>query len=181
MRGYSFNNDWFCRHLGESGLGRPVTLPHDAMLAEKRTATASGGLNVGWFEGMDYIYTKKFTLTAEELKKHRVIEFEGVYRKAEVRLNSKPAAFRPYGYTNFYVPIDKLAIEGENTLEVIARNSDQPNSRWYSGAGIYRPVTMWESGESYIEPSAGAGGDNRYDPRRGRGKPRNIRRRPAHR
>ena len=79
-----------------------------------------------------------------------MLEFEGVYRKAEVFVNGKKAAFRPYGYTNFYVELDGLIHAGENTVEVIARNADQPNSRWYSGAGIYRPVKLWSSPKKYI-------------------------------
>ena len=151
MRYHSFNENWYIRHVEESGLGEPVTLPHDAMLSEPRTAIAEGGLNVSWFEGRDYVYTKKFTMTQEELQQHYILEFEGVYRKAEVFVNGKKAAFRPYGYTNFYVDLDAYLRCGENTVEVIARNADQPNSRWYSGAGIYRPVKLWTSPKAHIE------------------------------
>ena len=150
MKSVSFNLGWYVRHVEDSGLGTPVTLPHDAMLSEPRTALAEGGLNVSWFEGRDYVYTKKWDVTQEQLAQHNVLEFEGVYRKAEVFVNGKKAAFRPYGYTNFYVELDGLIHAGENTVEVIARNADQPNSRWYSGAGIYRPVKLWSSPKKYI-------------------------------
>ena len=150
MKSISFNLGWYVRHVEDSGLGTPVTLPHDAMLSEPRTALAEGGLNVSWFEGRDYVYTKKWDVTQEQLAQHNVLEFEGVYRKAEVFVNGKKAAFRPYGYTNFYVELDGLLCAGENTVEVIARNADQPNSRWYSGAGIYRPVKLWSSPKKYI-------------------------------
>ena len=150
MKSISFNRNWYVRHVEDSGLGTPVTLPHDAMLSEPRTALAEGGLNVSWFEGRDYVYTKKWYVTQEQLARHNVLEFEGVYRKAEVFVNGKKAAFRPYGYTNFYVELDGLIHAGENTVEVIARNADQPNSRWYSGAGIYRPVKLWSSPKKYI-------------------------------
>lgn len=150
MKSVSFNLGWYVRHVEDTGLGTPVTLPHDAMLSEPRTALAEGGLNVSWFEGRDYVYTKKWDVTPEQLARHNVLEFEGVYRKAEVFVNGKKAAFRPYGYTNFYVELDGLLRAGENTVEVIARNADQPNSRWYSGAGIYRPVKLWSSPKTYI-------------------------------
>jgi beta-galactosidase len=150
MKSVSFNLGWYVRHVEDTGLGTPVTLPHDAMLSEPRTALAEGGLNVSWFEGRDYVYTKKWDVTPEQLARHNVLEFEGVYRKAEVFVNGKKAAFRPYGYTNFYVELDGLLHAGENTVEVIARNADQPNSRWYSGAGIYRPVKLWSSPKTYI-------------------------------
>lgn len=151
MRWTSFNQEWFVRHLEEDGPGTPVTVPHDAMLSEPRTAIAEGGLNVSWFEGRDYVYTKKFSMTEADLAKHNVLEFEGVYRKAEVWINGRKAMFRPYGYTNFYVDLDDFLHPGENTVEVIARNADQPNSRWYSGAGIYRPVKLWSSPKAHIE------------------------------
>ena len=151
MRSTSFHENWFVRHVEETGLGTPVTIPHDAMLSEPRTAIAEGGLNVSWFEGRDYVYTKTFTVSAEQLEQHNVLEFEGVYRKAEVFINGQRAAFRPYGYTNFYVDLDTYLHTGENTIEVIARNADQPNSRWYSGAGIYRPVKLWTSPKAHIE------------------------------
>ena len=150
MKSVSFNLGWYVRHVEDTGLGTPVTLPHDAMLSEPRTALAEGGLNVSWFEGRDYVYTKKWDVTQAQLARHNVLEFEGVYRKAEVFVNGKKAAFRPYGYTNFYVELDGLLHAGENTVEVIARNADQPNSRWYSGAGIYRPVKLWSSPKKYI-------------------------------
>ncbi len=143
MRSVLFGDGWTCRHLNETGKGIPVDIPDDAMLREKRSDGALGGLNVSWFEGYDYLYEKSFVLTEEELSLRHVLEFEGVYRLAEVWINGQKAAFRPYGYTNFYVECDAFLRAGENRLEVIARNEDQPNSRWYSGAGIYRPVRMW--------------------------------------
>ena len=151
MISHVFNDGWTVKHLDEPGEGVPVSVPDDAMLRERRSAQAMGGLNVSWFEGFDYLYTKRFSLSAAEARRHTVLEFEGVYRKAEVSVNGQKAAFRPYGYTNFYVDCDKYLREGENTVEVVARNADQPNSRWYSGAGIYRPVKLWTSGERHIE------------------------------
>ncbi len=151
MKSILFHDGWTVRHLNDPGEGTPVRIPDDAMLREKRTPDALGGLNVGWFEGCDYLYTKHFTLSEEEARLHHVLEFEGVYRCAEVRVNGKKAGFRPYGYTNFYVDCDDFLSVGENTVEVIARNADQPNSRWYSGAGIYRPVRMWSGEKNHIE------------------------------
>ena len=134
---------WTCRHLGDTAPGKAVTLPHDAMLAEPRTAISAGGTNTGWYEGYDYEYQRTLTVPENELADTHILEFEGVYHNAEVWLNGQKAAFRPYGYTNFYVDCAPYLHAGENELRVIARNADQPNSRWYSGAGIYRPVQLW--------------------------------------
>ena len=141
---------WTCRHLGDTAPGKPVTLPHDAMLAEPRTALSAGGTNTGWYEGYDYEYRRTLTVPENELADTRILEFEGVYHNAEVWLNGQKVAFRPYGYTNFYVDCAPYLHSGENELRVIARNADQPNSRWYSGAGIYRPVQLWTARGAHI-------------------------------
>lgn len=141
---------WTCRHLGDTAPGKPVTLPHDAMLAEPRTALSAGGTNTGWYEGYDYEYQRTLTVPENELADTHILEFEGVYHNAEVWLNGQKAAFRPYGYTNFYVDYAPYLHSGENELRVIARNADQPNSRWYSGAGIYRPVQLWTARGAHI-------------------------------
>lgn len=151
MKAISFNNGWTCRHLDVSGPGEPVAIPHDAMLAEPRSELAASGINGAWFEGHDYLYEKHFCPGPELRNKKLVLEFEGVYRKAEVSVNGQKLSFRPYGYTNFYVDVtDHLKNGEDNLIQVIARNADQPNSRWYSGAGIYRPVQLWVSDQEHI-------------------------------
>ncbi len=150
MKATSLLTGWTCRHLGDTAPGKPVTLPHDAMLAEPRTALSAGGTNTGWYEGYDYEYQRTLTVPENELADTHILEFEGVYHNAEVWLNGQKAAFRPYGYTNFYVDCAPYLHAGENELRVIARNADQPNSRWYSGAGIYRPVQLWKARGAHI-------------------------------
>ena len=150
MKATSLLIGWTCRHLGDTAPGKPVTLPHDAMLAEPRTALSAGGTNTGWYEGYDYEYQRTLTVPENELADTHILEFEGVYHNAEVWLNGQKAAFRPYGYTNFYVDCAPYLHAGENDLRVIARNADQPNSRWYSGAGIYRPVQLWTAQGPHI-------------------------------
>lgn len=150
MKATSLLTGWTCRHLGDTAPGKPVTLPHDAMLAEPRTALSAGGTNTGWYEGYDYEYRHTLTVPENVLADTHILEFEGVYHNAEVWLNGQKAAFRPYGYTNFYVDCAPYLHAGENELRVIARNADQPNSRWYSGAGIYRPVQLWTARGAHI-------------------------------
>lgn len=150
MKATSLLTGWTCRHLGNTAPGKTVTLPHDAMLAEPRTAISAGGTNTGWYEGYDYEYQRTLTVPENELADTHILEFEGVYHNAEVWLNGQKAAFRPYGYTNFYVDCAPYLHAGENELRVIARNADQPNSRWYSGAGIYRPVQLWKARGAHI-------------------------------
>ena len=150
MRPQSFNTGWTCRPLNSSAPAQPVRLPHDAMLAETRSAASPGGKNIGYFAGGDYLYEKQFT-PDESWKSCSILEFEGVYRNAEVLLNGETIGSHPNGYTGFYVNLSgKVKMGKSNTLQVIARNADQPNSRWYTGTGIYRPVTLWTAEDAHI-------------------------------
>ncbi|MBO6092859.1 MAG: glycoside hydrolase family 2, partial [Oscillospiraceae bacterium] len=150
MKRYDFNTGWTCRPLSREGDALPVTLPHDAMRSERRVPTSLGEGNIGWFEGGDYEYRKVFSIPDHLQGQSLILEFESVYHNAEVQLNGKTIAFRPYGYTNFYVNLSPCLRSGENELIVIAHNSDQPNSRWYSGTGIYRPVWLWAAKEKHV-------------------------------
>ena len=151
MQRIDFNKGWMCKCLTRDEAAYPVTLPHDAMLSEPRTQESTGEGNIGWYIGGDYEYTKKFTVPKEYENQKVLIEFEGVYHNAEVHINGKKVAGRPYGYTNFYINTDGFFKFGEeNEVKVIAHNADQPNSRWYSGTGIYRPAYLHIGGEKYI-------------------------------
>ena len=157
MKKYPFNAGWLFCKVGQEADKRLVTLPHDAMLAEKRSTTSSGGAHISWFEGGDYAYEKTFTYENGAVDGaplppggSALLEFEGVYRNAEVYLNGEKIAERPYGYTNFYVDLTASLVEGENRLRVLARNAKQPNSRWYTGSGIYRPVNLYILPEKHI-------------------------------
>ncbi len=151
MKKTGFNENWTVRCLTREKEPVTVTVPHDAMIDEPRTPESVGEGNIGWYIGGDYEYVKTFSVPEEWKDQKLLLEFEGVYHNAEVWVNGEKAAFRPYGYTNFYVDLGPfLKFGAENEIKVIARNSDQPNSRWYSGTGIYRPVTLWTGGEYYI-------------------------------
>ncbi len=144
MKSTAWNTGWLFRHLDSDESFVPVSIPHDAMQAEPRNELSPGGINTGWYEGRDYEYIRRFTPDKFFANKTVLLEFEGIYHLAEVYLNGEKRCERPYGYTNFYADLsDHLRIGEENELRVIARNSDQPNSRWYSGSGIYRPVVLW--------------------------------------
>lgn len=147
----TFNENWIFYRLGKNSTPTLVSLPHDAMFTELRTKNSAGGTNTGWYEGHDYCYEKTFYVPIEWKDKEVIFEFEGVYREAEVFLNGEKAAFRPNGYINFYVHANPfLKYEQENKICVIAHNKQQPNSRWYSGAGIYRPVWLYVLPQEHI-------------------------------
>ena len=167
MQKIDFNKDWICRCLTRDEEAYPVTLPHDAMLSEPRTQESTGEGNVGWYIGGDYEYTKNFFVPEEYKDKKVLIEFEGIYHNGEVYINGKKAAYRPYGYTNFYVDTEGFFQYGkENEIKVIARNADQPNSRWYSGTGIYRSAYLYVGEEKHIPVNGVRIRTLSYDPAR---------------
>ena len=156
MRQLSFNDSWTCD-------GNPVTLPHDAQITEKRGKDVSNGGH-GYFPGGIYTYEKTFAAPEEWSGKDIVIEFEGVYKNASVSLNGKEIAFHAYGYTGFFVELDDLRIGDENVLTVVADNSRLPNSRWYSGSGIYRPVWLYVCEKGGLRPESVKISTVSYDP-----------------
>lgn len=143
MKKLSFNTGWLCN-------GRFVQLPHDAQIAEKRSPDASNGGH-GYFPGGVYTYEKTFTAPAEWEHKKVLVEFEGVYKNSTVSLNGKVIGGHQYGYTTFTAELTGLSYGRENTLTVAADNSRLPNSRWYTGSGIYRPVWLYVGADSRIE------------------------------
>lgn len=151
MQKLNFNTEWMLSRKGEKASAKAVTLPYDAMLYEKRSRAAGGA--TGYFPGGTYTYTHRFTAPEDWRSKSIILEFEAVYKNASVSLNGKTLAFWPYGYTNFFVSLDEALIYGgENELTVVADNSACPNSRWYSGSGIYRSVNLYLGSKAHIEP-----------------------------
>ncbi|MDD3796803.1 MAG: glycoside hydrolase family 2 TIM barrel-domain containing protein [Lachnospiraceae bacterium] len=144
MKKINFKEAWICYRADRKEHSFAVTLPHDAMLLDERKENSPGGVNNGWIDAHDYTYEKTFSVPEEEKGQKIILEFEGVYHRASIYLNDEKICYHDYGYTGFYVDItNKLLYGKENLLRVEAKNSDQPNSRWYSGTGIYRPVWMY--------------------------------------
>ncbi|MCU1680519.1 MAG: glycoside hydrolase family 2 sugar binding protein [Amycolatopsis sp.] len=153
----SFNHGWGVRPRGLTFFamrGAPyeaVTLPHDALISSLRDAGAVDGANSGFFPTLDVEYEKTFEVEESAADQRHVVEFEGVYRDARVYVNGALAAHRPYGYSRFFVPIDRLLGYGTaNTIRVEATSDE--DSRWYTGAGIIRPVTLHRGGLLHLAP-----------------------------
>lgn len=128
-----------------------VHLPHDAMIHEERTPDAESGAQTGFYPGGEYIYQKTLDVPGEWKEKNIFLEFEGVYQTAMVYVNGALAASNLYGYSGFYVELNPwLRFGEENRIKVIADNSLVPNSRWYTGSGIYRSVKLLAGGRIYI-------------------------------
>jgi beta-galactosidase len=149
----AFNDNWqarprvnpFAELSGVSVPFQPVTVPHDAMIGQERVApvesTGSEGGAGAYFPGGTFEYRKTFHVPEELRGKRILFEFEGVYRDATVHINGDYAGQRPYGYSQFHIDADRFLRFGEdNEIRVVARSHH--DSRWYTGAGIYRDTWM---------------------------------------
>lgn len=144
---YDFNPDWEFALMQETGgqtSWRELDLPHDWSIEgpfDKENPATPGG---GALPGGKGFYRKTFVLDPATTGKRVFLEFDGIYRDSKVFLNGNPVGHRPCGYASFSYDITPfLHPPGtENTVEVTVDNSKQPNSRWYTGSGIYRNVRM---------------------------------------
>lgn len=132
---------------------KDVTLPHDAMLEETPYAESPNGGKTAFRDGNPYTYVTYITPTEADRNKTLMLKFDGVYMNAKVYVNEEFAAKCPNGYTGFYVSLDGYLRYGEkNEIRVAVKNNGMPNSRWYSGGGIYRDVYLLTGGKVYIKP-----------------------------
>ena len=147
MRKREFNSLWLYGH--EGGEKIPVTLPHDAMLHDGRSKDAPSASGGAYFLGGVYEYEKAFSPSSAPTQ---FLQFCGVMRSSRVYLNGEEAGGAAYGYIPFWVDLGGRIKPGMNTVKVVADNSLQPSSRWYTGGGIYRSVWLWEGGDAVILP-----------------------------
>ena len=134
---------------------REITLPHDAMLENKPHPDSVNGGDTGYRDGGNYVYVKQFEAPEDYRDMVVALRFEGIYMNSLVYLNGQLVGKRPYGYSGFTVYLNDYLRYGEtNELRVLVKNSGMPNSRWYSGSGIYRDVYLLTGAPTHI-PYAG--------------------------
>lgn len=128
---------------------RSLDLPHDwsieGSFRPENLSGHQGGLlpgGIGW-------YRKKFDISDVNGKKYFIV-FDGVYKNSTVFINGHALGTRPYGYATFQYDMTPFLQKGENLLAVKVDNSKQPDSRWYTGAGIYRHVWLITSAPVYV-------------------------------
>ncbi len=159
MKTEKFNEGWkFWEEVNAFSLvwsvpenARNVILPHDAMLERIARPDSSNGGTTGYRDGGNYVYVKQFF--APESWKHQTVsvKFDGIYCNALVYLNGQFLTSQPYGYSVFRVALnDYLNYGGQNELRILVKNNAMPNSRWYSGSGIYRDVYLLTADTLYI-------------------------------
>ena len=136
----------------KDGHWRRLDVPHDwareGDFSVGNPSGAGGGAlpgGVGW-------YRKTVLLDCEDTPDSRYfLEFDGVYMNSTVYVNGQEVGHRPYGYSSFEYDITPYVHRGENIVAVRVDNSDQPNSRWYSGCGIYRHVWLTKTASLHVK------------------------------
>ena len=151
-RRQDFTADWTF-HLGDdSAASRPdyddtawriLNLPHDWAIEGEFSRDNPSGTGGGALPGGIGWYRKTFTVDKADEGKRLYIDFDGVYMNSEVFINGHSLGLRPYGYVSFsYDLTPHIKWGGKNVVAVRVDNAEQPNSRWYSGCGIYRNVWL---------------------------------------
>ena len=131
---------------------RILDLPHDWAIEGDFYAGNPSGAGGGALPGGIGWYRKHLSLDCEAVPGNRYfIEFDGVYMNSTVYVNGQEVGHRPYGYSSFEYDITKYLKQGDNVIAVRVDNSDQPNSRWYSGCGIYRHVWLTETNHVHVK------------------------------
>ena len=130
---------------------RLLDVPHDWAVEGDFYAGNLSGAGGGALPGGIGWYRKHFAVKSEEVKSEKFyLEFDGVYMNSTVYVNGQKVGFRPYGYSSFEYDITQYVHEGQNVVAVRVDNSDQPNSRWYSGCGIYRHVWLTKTAPVHV-------------------------------
>jgi len=126
-----------------------VLLPHDATQLQGRTVNAPSGSGGAYYLDGTYEYTKEFIAPESWRGQFVSLLLEGVYPQAEVFLNGHKIGGCAYGYSLFETELTGLEYGKENELSVIVEHH-APDSRWYAGAGIYRPVWLLQGNSAHI-------------------------------
>jgi len=123
---------------------RTLNLPHDWSIEGEFSDTNPAGAGGGALPGGVGWYRKTFSVAERDAGRLVFVEFDGVYRNSEVWINGHYLGKRPYGYSSFSYELTPHLRYGRagNVIAVRVDNSQQPNSRWYSGSGIYRHVRL---------------------------------------
>ncbi len=149
---FSLNPSGDQQSVGVADAGwRHLDLPHDWAIEGDFSASAPSGAGGGALPGGTGWYRKHFNVSDLGSGKRVWIAFDGVYMNSTVYVNGQQVGNRPYGYSSFEYDLTPYLHEGNNVVAVKVDNSDQPNSRWYSGCGIYRHVWLTETNPLHIK------------------------------
>ena len=152
----NFDADWLFILADSAQMSKPeyndrhwrrLNLPHDWAIEGDFSAGNPSGAGGGALPGGVGWYRKHFRI--REVARY-FLEFDGIYMNSTVYINGEKLGSRPYGYSSFEFEITRFLRTGDNVIAVRVDNSDQPNSRWYSGCGIYRHVWFTETSAVHV-------------------------------
>ncbi|MEP7143427.1 MAG: beta-galactosidase GalB [Ferruginibacter sp.] len=158
----NFNKDWkfildsvndYSKVSANVSGWRTLNVPHDWSIELPFDSTSPTGTGGGALRGGIGWYHKEFTIPVSAKDKNLSIDFDGIYLNSEVWINGHYLGLRPYGFSSFrydLTPYLKYGAE-KNVIAVKVDNSKQPNSRWYSGSGIYRNVWLVTTTKIYVD------------------------------
>jgi beta-galactosidase len=177
----SLNNGWLFSRDSLFQQSEQIDVPHDFQIAQPWVAPAAdekadnsdAAANIksrlsarGFKEIGTGWYKKTLQVSRSTLKGKRVLlDFEGIMLTADVYLNGQRIGGTDYGYVGFQIDVTNLLKDGSNTLVVKAETQNEKASRWYTGGGLFRNVSLvTTSGELYLErhPLYITTRDNRY-------------------
>ena len=132
---------------------RALELPHDWSIEGEFSGENPAGAGGGALPGGIGWYRKTFTVSPRDSSRLAFVEFDGVYRNSEIWINGHSLGTRPYGYSSFSYELTPYLHFGAtpNVIAVRVDNSKQPNSRWYSGSGIYRHTRLVTTNRVHVD------------------------------
>ena len=153
----NLNFDWEFR-LNDEGQWRKISVPHDfqieqpwvAPAADEKADNTDVAANIksrlssrGFKEMAKGYYRRHYTPSADMKGRRVLLDFEGIMYTADVWLNGQHVGGTNYGYVGFEIDItDLLRYDGDNLIEVVADTREPGNSRWYTGGGLFRNVSI---------------------------------------
>jgi beta-galactosidase len=156
-----FNDNWqfkldTANTPNDAGLAkaqwRDVQLPHDWSIDLNFDENSPSGNRGASLRGGTALYRKYFTLNKSDKEKNIFIDFDGVYMNSTVWINGHKLGTRPFGYISFRYDLTPFLKFGTQKNELVVRvENQQPNSRWYSGSGIYRNVWLVKTGKVFVD------------------------------
>lgn len=146
MQKKNISKDWY--FYGETS--QKVDLPHDYIIRQQRSPQSPGGASCGYYPSGEGMYVKYARIP--ENPPHMILDLDGAYMCAEIRLNENLLAIHPHGYTPFLVDLTEKILPGKINKLDVRTICPQPSTRWYSGGGLYRDVFLWTGGRCRIEP-----------------------------
>ncbi len=160
MKKLELDKEWMFRRgyldsitMLENTPGTLVNLPHDGMIGTPVSADAPAGVDMGYFTGGVSCYTKYVYFPKEWESECVGLLFDGAMMNATVEINGSKTALWHNGYAPFYCDLtDYVTFGEENRITVHVNTSMQPNSRWYTGSGLYRGVKLLHGPRVHIVP-----------------------------